>query len=71
MACTYALSVISMSMSNAVFSPSKFEGMRGGHDLGGVCSHIKTFGYSPFPHQRKSVLKACWADIPEVCWGEH
>ena len=27
--------------------------MRGGHDLGGVCSHIKAFGFSPFPHQKK------------------
>ena len=25
----------------------------GGHDLGGVCSHIKAFGFSPFPHQKK------------------
>ena len=36
-----------------VFSPSKIQGMRGGHDLGGACSHIKALGFSPFPHQKK------------------
>ena len=44
-----ALSVVSTS----VFSPNKFQRMRREHDLGGVCSHIKTFGFSPFSHQKK------------------
>ena len=27
---------------------------------------------SPHSHiKRKSVLKACQADMPQVCWGEH
>ena len=33
-----------------VFSPSKIEGMIGGHGVSGVCSHFKTFGLS---HQRE------------------
>ena len=34
------------------------------HDGRGVaCGHIKAFGLFPFPHQRKSVLKACRADM--------
>ena len=39
---------------------SRYEGV---HDLGGAYSHIKAFGCSPFPHQRKVCI--------EVCWGEH
>ena len=35
-------------------SPSKIQGMAGGHGLGGDCGHhIKAYGFSPFPHQRK------------------
>ena len=27
---------------------------------------------SPYSHIKgNSVLKACWADMPYVCWGEH
>ena len=44
---------LSIPLLCSVFSPSKFQGMRGGHDLGGVHSHIKAFGFSPFPHQKK------------------
>ena len=42
--------------------------MTGGHNLcslSGTSSHIKAFGFSPFPHQRKSALKACCV---HVCW---
>ena len=34
-----------------------------GHDWGVAYSHIKAFGLFPFPHQIKSVLKICRADI--------
>ena len=36
-----------------IFSPSKIQGMIGGHGVGGACSHIKVFWLSPFPHQRE------------------
>ena len=53
----------------SVFSPSKSQGMTGGHSLGVEpvtttkhmnypCSHIKA----------NSVLKGCWADMPWVCY---
>ena len=40
------------------------------HDLGGVYDCIKASNVNPFPHQR-STLKACWPDMPYICWGEH
>jgi hypothetical protein len=36
-----------------VMSPSKIQGTTVGHSLGGACGHIKAFGLSLFPHQRK------------------
>ena len=37
----------------SVFSPSKIQGMTGGHSLGGACDHNKAHGLSLFPHQRE------------------
>ena len=48
----------------AVFSPSKVQGMIGGHGVGGAYSHIKGFGLSHSHIKGNSVLKACWADMP-------
>ena len=47
-----------------VISPRTIQGMMGGCGLGVACGHIKAFGLFPFPHQRKSVVKACRADMP-------
>ena len=55
----------------AVFSPSKIQGMAGGHGLGGPIATSKHLDTPSFTHQRKYVLKACRADMSYVCWGEH
>ena len=51
-----------------MFSASKVQGMMGGCGWDGAYGHIKELG---FPHSHikgNSVLKACWANIPYVCW---
>ena len=49
---------------NKVFSPRIIQGMMGGHGLGVACGHIEVFGLFPFPHQRKTCVKACRANMP-------
>ncbi len=44
--------------------------MMGRCGLGGTYNHIKAFGRSHSHIKEISVLKACWADVPQVCWGE-
>ena len=36
-----------------------------------ACGHIKAFSLFPFPYQRKSVLKACRADMRLKYAGEN
>ena len=42
-----------------------------GYGWGMTCVYIKAFGLCPFPHQEKSVLKTCRANMPQVRWREH
>ena len=51
---------------NAVFSPRITQGIIRGRGLGVAC----TFGLFPFPHQKKSVLKAYRVDMPKYA-GEN
>ena len=44
----------------AMFSLSKFQGITGGHNLGGACDHNKAHGLFLFSHQS---TKVCWSDM--------
>ena len=43
---TCALGTVQVMNGGPVFSPSKIQGMIGGHGMGGVYTHIKAFGLS-------------------------
>ena len=43
----------------------------GGQNLGEATGHIKAITSFHFHIKGRSKLKACWADMPCVCWGEH
>ena len=54
-----------------VFSPRTIQGMMGGCGLGVACATPKHLASFPSHIKEKSVVKACRADMPYVCWGEH
>ena len=43
----------------------------GEQGLSGATGCIKAIIFSHTHIKRKSILKACWANMPYVCWGEH
>ena len=49
--CIYVYRYTYMYMYSVLLK--QIQGMTGGHGLGRACGHIKAFGVSPFPHQRK------------------
>ena len=56
---------------HAVVSPDKIEGMLVGVVRRGLQKH-QSYKLHPIPHIKAlSVLKACKADMPCVCWREH
>lgn len=51
-------------------STNKIQGIMGGCGWSVAYNHIKVCRLAPFPPQRISTLKACWADMPKYA-GEN
>ena len=64
------LHVCTCIIRTSVFSITMLLSMMGGHGLGGAYGHIKSFEFSHSHIKENFTLKARWADIPYVCWGE-
>ena len=59
---TYSL--LSMDLLKTEQCSPKNQGMVGGHNVGGACSHNKAFGLYHSPHQREFCTEGLWTDMP-------